>query len=275
MKEITYPPGCKDIQVELANDELIRRLKKIQQTFQNLDQKAAEKYAPLAVYLGCDLFLQHDHEDVQLLVACCLADIFRIYAPDSPYQDATNLKNIFIFLANQLKGLKDNANPSFKRYFYLLENLESVKTFTLCLELDDAQEIISNLFENVFKIVNDKITPKVKSLLYELLHPLLNESDQISARVLDVLFMRIIEPQKSNNKEANSLAISLLKKGNEHFEFLVQNHLNNISLTSRHGMGHNLTLSNQAWVMQNLGLFRFANAFELAQFNKDLLLSSQ
>ncbi len=27
MNEITLPPGCKDIQVELANDELIRRLK--------------------------------------------------------------------------------------------------------------------------------------------------------------------------------------------------------------------------------------------------------
>jgi hypothetical protein len=27
MNEITLPPGCKDIQIELANDELIRRLK--------------------------------------------------------------------------------------------------------------------------------------------------------------------------------------------------------------------------------------------------------
>ena len=243
MKEIIYPPGCKDIQVELANDELIRRLKKIQQSYQNLDSKAAEKYNALSIYLGCDLFLQHEHEDVQLLVACCLADTFRIHHPESPFHDATNLKNIFIFLANQLRGLKDNANPSFSRYFYLLENLENTKTFPLCIELDDAQDIIAAVFENVFKIVNDKTTPKVKSLLFELLHPLLNESDQVSARVLDILFMRIIEPQKSNNKEANSLAINLLKKGNEHFEFLVQNHLNNISLTTRGTMGQNLTLT--------------------------------
>ena len=69
---------------------------------------------------------------------------------------------------------------------------------------------------------SDKTTAKVKSLLFELLHPLLNESDQISTKVLDILFTRIIEPQKSNNKEANQLAVSLLKKGNEHFEFLVQ-----------------------------------------------------
>jgi hypothetical protein len=210
-----------------------------------VDQSATEKYKELAVYLGCDIFLQHEHEDVQLLVACCLADIFRIFAPESPFQDPTNLKNIFIFLANQLKGLKENSNTSFKRYFYLLENLECVKTFQLCLELEESQEIIATLFESAFKIINSQTTPKVKTLLFELLHPLLNESDQISTKVLDILFTRIIEPQKSNNKEAYNLAVNLLKKGNEHFEYVVQNHLNNILLTSSrgHNMSNNLTLN--------------------------------
>lgn len=57
---------------------------------------------------------------------------------------------------------------------------------------------------------------------------------------MDTLFARIIEPQKSNNKEAFNLASNLIKKGNEHFEFLVQNHLNNILLTSR----GNLSITN-------------------------------
>jgi sister chromatid cohesion protein PDS5 len=268
MQEVIYPPGCKDIQVELANDELIRRLKvsfvtllltilfflinylilflkKITQAFQNLDQSSTEKYKGLAIYLGCELFLKHENEDVQLYVACSLADIFRIYAPESPFEDGNNLREIFLFLANQLQGLKDcnSSNPSFKRYYYLLENLECVKTFQLALELDDSQEIISNLFENCFKIVNEKIQPKVKSLIFELLHPLLNESDHISTHVFDILFTHIIEPQKSNNKEACNLAIQLLRKGNEHFEYLVQNHLNNVLLSSRGAMGNNLTLS--------------------------------
>ena len=127
----------------------------------------------------------------------------------------------------------------------MLENLECVKTFQLCLELDESQEIIAALFESAFKIINSQTTPKVKTLLFELLHPLLNESDQISTKVLDILFTRIIEPQKSNNKEAYNLAVSLLKKGNEHFEYVVQNHLNNILLTSSrgHNMSNNLTLN--------------------------------
>jgi hypothetical protein len=128
--------------------------------------------------------------------------------------------------------------------------LECVKTFQLCLELDESQEIISSLFDSVFKIINDKTTPKVRTLLFDLLHPLINESDQISTRVLDTLFTRIIEPQKSNNKEAYNLAVSLLKKGNEHFEYVVQNHLNNILLTSRNGVS-NLTAGNFTLSAQN------------------------
>lgn len=59
--------------------------------------------------------------------------------------------------------------------------------------------------------------------MYDLLLPLLNESDQISTRVLDILFSRVIEPAKSNNKETLNLAFNLLQKGNQHFEYIVQN----------------------------------------------------
>lgn len=59
---------------------------------QDIDQKASEKYREMCLYLGSDVLVSHEHEDVQLMVACCLAEVFRIYAPESPYQDPTNLK---------------------------------------------------------------------------------------------------------------------------------------------------------------------------------------
>ena len=86
----------------------------------------------------------------------------------------------------------------------------------------------------------------MKTLVFDLLLPLLNESDQVSTRVLDLLFTRVIEPAKSNNKETYNLAVNLLQKGNQHFEYLVQNHLHNVLLTSRSNMSHNLTLSSTA-----------------------------
>lgn len=177
----------------------------------------------MALYLGSDVFLQNDNEDVQLLVACCLADIFRIFSPECPFENTTNLKNIFYFLANQLKGLKDYADSSFKRYFYLLENLECVKTFHLCVDLDESQEIIAHLCDIVFKIISEKHNAKVKSLLFDLLSQLVNEPDQLIPKTCEIILSRIIEPQKSNNKDAYQLAVDLIKKGGENFEFFFQN----------------------------------------------------
>ena len=63
------------------------------------------------------------------------------------------LQTIFKFLITQLEGLKDPKDAAFKRYFYLLENLAYVKSFNMCFELDDAQEIFCSLFELIFQIV--------------------------------------------------------------------------------------------------------------------------
>ena len=44
---------------------------------------------------------------MQLLVACCIADILRIFAPDAPYKEPQHIKTVFMFLIKQLGGLKD------------------------------------------------------------------------------------------------------------------------------------------------------------------------
>ncbi|PNI83223.1 PDS5A isoform 4, partial [Pan troglodytes] len=47
---------------------------------------------PLALHLASEFFLRNPNKDVRLLVACCLADIFRIYAPEAPYTSHDKLK---------------------------------------------------------------------------------------------------------------------------------------------------------------------------------------
>lgn len=52
-----------------------------------------------------------------------------------------------------MSGLQDPKDPAFKRYFYLLENLAYVKSFNMCFELEDCQEIFCRLFQLMFEIV--------------------------------------------------------------------------------------------------------------------------
>ena len=66
---------------DIGSDELIRRLKTLAHTFQTLSQADDEStyadYTPLAIHLADDGFLNHHSRDVQLLIACCVADILR------------------------------------------------------------------------------------------------------------------------------------------------------------------------------------------------------
>ncbi|GAB0180334.1 sister chromatid cohesion protein PDS5 B [Grus japonensis] len=93
--KITYPPGVKEISDKISKEEMVRRLKMVVKTFMDMDQDSEEEkelYLNLALHLASDFFLKHPDKDVRLLVACCLADIFRIYAPEAPYTSPDKLK---------------------------------------------------------------------------------------------------------------------------------------------------------------------------------------
>ena len=51
----------------------------------------------MAIHISDDFFLSYSSRDVQLLVACCIADVLRIYAPEAPYKDQGHVKVIIYF----------------------------------------------------------------------------------------------------------------------------------------------------------------------------------
>lgn len=56
------------------------------------DEDVFTNYVPLALHLARDFFLQHESKDVQLLVACSIADVLRVFAPEAPYKDPDHVK---------------------------------------------------------------------------------------------------------------------------------------------------------------------------------------
>lgn len=66
--------------------------------FQDMGQDENEKYSELALHLATEFFFDHASKDVRLLVACCIADVFRIFAPEAPYRDPDHLKVSNLFL---------------------------------------------------------------------------------------------------------------------------------------------------------------------------------
>lgn len=226
--KIVYPPGVKEINNELSTDDLVRRLKECAQSFQNMSQEDDNTaYIPLAIHLASECFLEHPSKDVRLLVACCVADVFRVFAPDAPYKDPEQLKAIFYFFIEQLQGLEDPKDTIFKRYFYLLENLAWVKTFNICIELEENQMIFTKLFHLIFSIVNDNHSTKVKNFMLDMMCPLILEADTISTQMLDIIFDQVVEPRKTQNKNSYNLARDILKRTQVTLEPYVHAFFNN------------------------------------------------
>lgn len=61
------------------------------------DENAYTEYIPLSLHLASDFFLLHSSKDVQLLVACCIAEVLRIFAPDAPYKEEEQIKVRIVF----------------------------------------------------------------------------------------------------------------------------------------------------------------------------------
>lgn len=66
--------------------------------FQDLGQDDNNEYKELALYLASEFFMDHSSKDVRLLVACCIADIFRVFAPEAPYTETEHLKVYYLLL---------------------------------------------------------------------------------------------------------------------------------------------------------------------------------
>ncbi|XP_074650507.1 sister chromatid cohesion protein PDS5 homolog A-like [Tubulanus polymorphus] len=227
--EIIYPPGCKGLDEDVGSDsEMLRRLKAIALKFREMGQEDNSQYRSLALYLASEPFMDHTNKDIRLLTACCLADVFRIFAPDAPYMDdAEKVKEIFLFFVKQLRGLEDTESASFKRCFYLLENLAYVKSFNICIDIDDTQEVFCSLFKCFFGIISEKHTTPVKNCMLDIMGPILTESDNVSQELLDIILLTIVEPYKSQNREANSLARDLIRRTANSISAYIQTFFNN------------------------------------------------
>eukprot|EP01137_Pigoraptor_chileana_P000280 Opistho-2@36195 len=202
-------PGIKEITVKLSTGELISRLKALMNYLSEADQEAnTTLIAPYAASLVKSGIIHNPDKDVRLLVACCLADVLRIFAPDAPYTEP-ELKTIFTLFTEQLRGIELTASPNFSRVFYLLESLAIVKSFVICTELR-ADDIILDLFKMLFEIVSEKHAHNVISHMLDIMASVIEEGQGLNQDMLEIVFQNILEPNKTDNPVAFSLAKTLI-----------------------------------------------------------------
>ncbi|KAK7805758.1 hypothetical protein U0070_005691 [Myodes glareolus] len=209
--KITYPPGVKEISDKISKEEMVRRLKMVVKTFMDMDQDSEEEkelYLNLALHLASDFFLKHPDKDVRLL-------------------------DIFMFITRQLKGLEDTKSPQFNRYFYLLENIAWVKSYNICFELEDSNEIFTQLYRTLFSVINNGHNQKVHMHMVDLMSSIICEGDTVSQELLDTVLVNLVPAHKNLNKQAYDLAKALLKRTAQAIEPYITNFFNQVLMLGK------------------------------------------
>lgn len=144
--------------------ELLSYLDDLHKTLSDLSQDQNDQPKGLtltAKQLVSSKLLDHVDKDVRLLVACCIVDILRVYAPEAPYKDEDTVK-AFELIVTQLKSLpnceEDSVSALNSRVLYILHSLATVKSCVVPVLLaqggvDGAEELVVTLFNVILSSV--------------------------------------------------------------------------------------------------------------------------
>ncbi|KAI8878089.1 hypothetical protein K501DRAFT_229043, partial [Backusella circina FSU 941] len=194
--------------------ELTRKLKDLHEELRNLEQETIEKSSlrTVANQLVQKQILEHSNGTVKILAAICIADIFRLYAPDQPY-DKANLKRVFAFFGSQL-SLFEKRNNTYEYRFYLLESLSTVKSVIILGDLDQhhAEEIINSYFFNFFKVsANKDVGNNVKIGMTEILIQIIEEVGIFSQDCVEVILEQFGKYDKESTDGPYQMAFEICR----------------------------------------------------------------
>lgn len=179
----------------LATDTLLKKLKALHTELAELDQELVDVHSlgPVRTQLINTSLLLHKDRGVKAYTACCLADVLRLYAPDAPYTQ-NELKDIFQFFFRQLSaGLKATDAPYYNEYFHLLESLSTVKSVVLVCDLPHADELMSEIFRELFVLVRRDLAKKIELFIADILVALIDECQSLPSDVLDAIMAQFLD----------------------------------------------------------------------------------
>ncbi|KAF7350447.1 Sister chromatid cohesion protein pds5 [Mycena venus] len=195
----------------LSTDLLIKKLQVLHRELADLEQELVDVNSLGAVRkeLINSSILLHKDRGVKAYAACCLADILRLTAPDAPYTQG-ELRDIFQFFFRQLtNGLKGSDSPYYTEYFHLLESLSTVKSVVLVCDLQNADELMVEIFRDFFQLVRRDLAKKIEMFLSDILVALIDECQVLPGEVLDTIMAQFMDKNARLDQPAYRLAVQV------------------------------------------------------------------
>ncbi|KAF3937667.1 hypothetical protein ABW19_dt0200797 [Dactylella cylindrospora] len=195
--------------------QLVKRLKTLHSELQSLVEEPEvdlPSVDQVAKDLSATALLHHKDETIRAYLACCLADVLYLYAPDAPYT-ANQLREIFDLFIKTLKGLEDSESVYYQEHLYLLDRLHETQSIVLITDLPGSDTLITNLFTTFFDLSANEGEKNVEYKMTDLLEQVVEEVNTMPTEVIDVLLAQMM--RASPTTETAGKKKGLDKKGKQ------------------------------------------------------------
>ncbi|KDP32795.1 hypothetical protein JCGZ_12087 [Jatropha curcas] len=170
--------------------------------------------------------LRNSDKDVKLLVAICVSEIFRILAPEPPFEDKY-LRDIFKLIISMFGELADTASPYFSRRAKILETVARCKCCVIMLDID-CNDLVREMFNIFFSIVRENHQRSLINDILSIMGHILNE--EASQPLSDLILQNLVKEGPAASPAASQLAVSVIEHCAEKLEPFICGFLTSCSL---------------------------------------------
>ncbi|XP_059435125.1 sister chromatid cohesion protein PDS5 homolog B isoform X2 [Corylus avellana] len=220
--------GCQlGRQTRSSKDSILKSLKQVANALSEIEQPSSHEAAkkleatkklevaikPLSKAIVQSL-LQHKDKEVRLLVAICISEIFRVMAPEPPFEDKY-LRDIFKLIVGTFSELADTASPFFSRRVKILETVAQCKCCVIMLDID-CNDLVLEMFNIFFSVVRENHQQSLINHIMSIMTHILNE--ETSQTVLDMIMRNLVKEGKGVPSASYKLAVSIIQNCAEKLE---------------------------------------------------------
>ncbi|PWN88107.1 hypothetical protein FA10DRAFT_268328 [Acaromyces ingoldii] len=217
------------VQKGQSTDAMLKRLKLLQTQLSSMAQERAniKELDQIRKEIFQPTIMLNKDKVVRASLACCLADLLRLYAPNAPFV-AGELKDLFEFFLHQLTdpkgGLSKPNGPVYSDCVYLLHSLSTVKSVALVCDVDNADKMMLDYFRGFFSLVRPETSKNIVISYADILVQLLDESVTISQSIVDTLLANFSLAVAKSNPEARALAVQVCDAAKDKLQKYVAQH---------------------------------------------------
>ncbi|KAL5414370.1 hypothetical protein PMIN03_003258 [Paraphaeosphaeria minitans] len=192
---------------QLGVTELLARLKALCDELRDIDQEEVdtESLTRSAKELASPSLIHHKDAGVRAWTACCIVEMFRLFAPNAPYT-ASQLKDIFALIVTKILPLLGNpSHPYNSQHMYMLKSLADFKSIVIVTDIPASATLTQSIFTTCFDVLSgpsksshgEELSKNVEHNMTEILRILVDESATIATEIVDVIVAQFLwaDPQ--------------------------------------------------------------------------------